>query len=141
MEGAGREERPRLIRNHDAIDDWFPEDAPGWLGHLLEAYRNRREHLAGCLRPQTGEGLSRVLVRAAERRGKGVPMRGRFGHRGQRRGIGALDDRPMEEPGAVRRDQVQADTLAAADVPASVTLPGSPPNRAMLSRTQRSAAR
>ena len=83
----------------------------------------------------------RRLVRAARLVGERLAGGLGVGERllGQRERA-ALHDRPLEQPARAARDQWTSTDTPPADWPAIVTLCGSPPNWAMLCRTQRSAA-
>jgi hypothetical protein len=103
----------KAVRDLDAVDDGLPVDPIWRLDYLQHGLRQRLEHLIACLRAHAREDLRGIS--AAERRGKGVPLRRglRMRRPADRFRIATLYDGAVEEPAAGRGDQVEADTVTA----------------------------
>ena len=109
MEGAKLEERSRLIRKDEPVDHWLPEDAVRRRGDLLRALQQRCQDFIARLRTHARDNIR--WNGAAESGSKGITLCRPLdaAHPSSRR-IGALDDGPVEEPCAPRRDEVEPDT-------------------------------
>ena len=141
MKGSACEERPRLIGDHHAVDDWFPEGAALRLDDLLSGLRESGQHRITRRRPHAPENVPRIG--AAKGRGEGNSLGGALcAVSPTARRVGALDDCAMEKLFAARRDEMQAGTLSAGGCPRDCDVPrisaessdvvSNPPQRGLL---------